>query len=206
VGHSSEVITNPFLYIENAPELLPNFQMRAEFVRTIIRNVDIGAEIGVHKGQFSRFLTNIVQPSQLHLVDPWYLMGKEWTWAQGEKSTIFALTNIIREFEDELVSKKVVLHIGYDLDILPELPDSYFDWVYLDTSHRYDQTLLELAILSKKIKPKGVIIGDDWYSDVTHMHHGVYRAVKEFLSRNSDYEELFSSSENKQWALAKKKF
>jgi hypothetical protein len=203
MDHSPRV-TSPFSNVECASHLLPNLEMRAKFVSEIIKGREIGAEIGVHKGQFSRFLIDTISPQRLHLIDPWYLMGKEWDWAQDQKSTIFALTNIIREFEKELISQQVILHIGYDFDVLPSFPDSYFDWVYLDTSHSYEHTLLELELISNKLKPTGVIVGDDWYPDPSQLHHGVFRAVKDFLSKNQDFKEVYSSPKDKQWALAKK--
>ena len=62
-------------------------------------------------------------------------------------------------------------------------PDDFFDWVYLDTTHEYGHTRDELEILRTKVKPSGVIAGDDWHEDPAHLHHGVCRAVREFCDR-----------------------
>lgn len=178
----------------------PNHLIRANVLRSLIRENGIGAEIGVHKGTFSRSILNTVKPQQLHLIDPWYLMGKEWRWGEGNRSTMDALINILQAFEDELINKTIVLHIGYDLEVLMTFPDDYFDWVYLDSSHQYEQTKKELALLKLKVKKEGVIAGDDWYNDPEHRHHGVYLAIQEFVE-HEPYEIIYADNQNKQWAL-----
>lgn len=50
-------------------------------------------------------------------MDTWYLMGSEWEWAKGNKSTTKALSNIVHWFGKQLASKNVQLCIGYDLEI-----------------------------------------------------------------------------------------
>jgi hypothetical protein len=70
-------------------------------------------------------------------------------------STVRALAGVIRDFESELSCGQVVLNIEYDQDFLAPLPDAYFDWVYLDTTHEYEQTRLELQLLRRKVKPSG---------------------------------------------------
>jgi methyltransferase family protein len=54
------------------------------------------------------------------------------------------------------------------------------DWVYLDSNHQYDNVLCQLYVASKMTKPDGVIMGDDWWPDRKHPHHGVFRAVNQF--------------------------
>jgi hypothetical protein len=53
----------------------------------------------------------------------------------------------------------------------------------LDTSHTYNDTLAQLQLISTIIRPDGVILGDDWFPEVTHQHHGVMRAVNDFVKR-----------------------
>jgi hypothetical protein len=61
------------------------------------------------------------------------------------------------------------------------------DWVYLDHAHDYEGTKRELALLDLKVADSGLILGDDWHIDQSHIHHGVYLAVNEF-PKNSDFE------------------
>jgi hypothetical protein len=177
-----------------------NIQVRGSFLHRMVAKNGMGAEIGVHKGQFTRSILDHTQPMRLHLIDPWYLFGKEWPWAKDNKSTTDALVGVLQSFEEELVNGSVVLHVGYDLEVLAEFTDQYFDWVYLDTSHQYEQTQRELLLLKRKVKADGVITGDDWYADPNHLHHGVFRAVQEFLA-HEPYELIYADDIDKQWAI-----
>jgi hypothetical protein len=168
--------------------------------REILAAGGIGAEIGVHKGGFSRVLLDHARPSRLHLMDAWYLEGEEWTWGAGNRSTIAALVNIIGHYQRELISGQVVLNIGWDLDLLPAFPDGYFDWVYLDTSHQYEQTAKELELLRTKVKATGIISGDDWYASPADPHHGVFKAVNEFIEK-SPYILAYADEHDLQWAI-----
>ncbi len=50
------------------------------------------------------------------------------------------------------------------------------------------------------MKPSGVIAGDDWVGDPDHPHHGVSRAVKEFVSERP-YELVYADEADLQWAI-----
>ena len=174
---------------------------RADFVRATIPTGGIGAEVGVHRGDFAAELLELAGPTRLHLIDLWYLFGREWHWGEGEeRSTIGALKGILDRFEDELVAGRVVLHIGDDLELLPSFPDAYFDWVYLDSVHVYEHAIRELGVLSKKVRPGGVIAGDDWIEDPNHPHHGVFRAVTKFTESGRG-ELVYASTTDLQWAV-----
>lgn len=175
-------------------------RVRMPFVRETLPRGGIAAEIGVHKGFFTRVLLDIAAPARLHLIDPWYLVGREWTWGKGNRSTTEAVAGILRAYENELVRGQVVLNVADDLEILPTFPDGYFDWVYLDTSHRYEQTMKELHALRPKVKATGIIAGDDWRPDPTHMHHGACKAVREFVEQEP-YELVYSNDRDGQWAI-----
>jgi len=160
----------------------------------------VGAEVGVHKGYFTERLLEELRPKRLHLLDPWYLIGLEWNFGRPDRSTINALCAILKRHSNELVSGEVVVHIGWDLDILATFPDATFDWVYLDTTHVFETTLEELKVLQRKVKPDGIIAGDDWRSDPSHPHHGVCRAVRRFLD-DGPYELIYASDDDQQWLI-----
>ena len=174
--------------------------VRARFLAEVIPKGGIGAEIGVYKGHFTRFLLDGAAPEQLHLIDPWYLLGETWEWADGNQSTIDALVGVLRSYAIELIGGRAVLHVGYDLDVLPTFPDHFFDWVYLDSSHEYEHSVRELELLAMKVKAGGVIAGDDWQTDPAHVHHGVCRAVRELIAREP-YDLMYANDTDKQWAI-----
>jgi len=66
-----------------------------------------------------------------------------------------------------------------DLLALP-FPDASFDWIYVDGNHLYEYVRADLERYDPKVKPGGLIAGDDygvrgWWDD------GVTRAVDEFV-------------------------
>jgi hypothetical protein len=170
-------------------------------VRATLPSGGVGAELGVHRGEFAAELLELAQPTRLHLIDLWYLFGREWHWGEGEeRSTIGALKGVLDRFEDDLVSGRVVLHIGDDLELLPSFPDAYFDWVYVDSIHVYEHAIRELGLLSRKVRPGGVIAGDDWIEDTSHPHHGVARAVRKFVGSGRG-ELVYANADDLQWAV-----
>jgi len=177
--------------------------IRRFFVQTYIPKNSIGAELGVHKGFFTRTLLQFAIPKVLHLIDPWYKLSSEWTWSGGKKCTVEGLIGVYRAYKKEVKSGQVVIHVDGDLEVLASFPDHYLDWVYVDSSHEYHHTCQELDVLYRKVKPTGVITGDDWLSDPEHGHHGVCRAVREFVE-SAGYEFAYSSDADKQWAIRRK--
>jgi hypothetical protein len=173
---------------------------RARFLLEVLPKGGIGAEVGVHKGHFTPVLIQVLEPEELHLVDPWYLLGLEWNWGAGDRSTINALTRILKRLDKQLADGSVVLHIGDDLEILPRFGKGYFDWIYIDSSHQYDHTCKELHLAAEVVKPDGIICGDDWRDDPSHVHYGVRKAVVEF-SEASDFRIIYSSASDRQWAM-----
>ena len=160
----------------------------------------VGAELGVFEGLFTRLLVQHLKPSKLHLVDPWFRLSGTWEWAAGNPSTVDAVANLCKTWKPQIERQEIELHIDFDTDVLPRFDDHYFDWVYIDSSHQYEETVKELQILTAKMKPDGVIAGDDWRPDPSHRHHGVCRAVREFVDA-SDYSLILADEPTAQWAL-----
>ncbi len=173
---------------------------RAQLLAQWLPKNGVGAELGVFQGRFSRTLLDASEASLLHLIDPWYLLTPEWHWGAGSRSTVDALVNILMDFKPEIESGRVRVHVADDRATLKELPNHYFDWVYIDSSHQYEHTRDELDLLFYKMKPEGVIAGDDWRPDPEHRHHGAYRAVMERLN-SGDYTLIAADEATTQWAM-----
>jgi hypothetical protein len=92
------------------------------------------------------------------------------------------------------------LVIDMDLAFLKRLEDGALDWAYVDTTHQYEHTKAELDLLQRKVKLGGVIAGDDWQLDPYHRHHGVCRAVREFVAVRP-FELFYTSDSDMQWAI-----
>jgi len=189
------------------PATHQGIKKRILFLEQFLPKNGIGAELGVYKGDFSPFLLKHTNAKKLYLVDPWfYHKGGHWDWGNGNRSTVDALIKILRAFKKEIEDGRIIIQVGWDTQVLTTFPDQYFDWVYVDTSHTYEQTKKELQILTRKVKGNGVIAGDDWWPDPNHRHHGVYKAVREFEA-STNYRIIYPHnpdlSNDQQWAINK---
>jgi SAM-dependent methyltransferase len=167
---------------------LPFGQTHARgFLRRMLPNGSVGAEIGVYMGDFAGRVVRKVQPRELHLIDPWkhedsgrYASALQGGKAQGGQAEMDARYEAVCEiFETEIRSGQVRVHRGYSDVVLETLPDEYFDWIYVDGNHYYEFVKQDLELWFRKIKPGGLIAGDD-YSEPGWWEDGVRRAVDEF--------------------------
>ena len=174
-------------------------RLRRRILPQLIPVGGVGAELGVHKGHLTPGLIEWLRPAHLYVVDPWYLLGPTWDWAAGDRSTVDGLRSVIKRLKPHLESGLAEVVIADDRLFLADLDDAALDWVYVDSSHAYEHTLQELELLVTKVRPGGVIAGDDWQSDPDNRHHGVCKAVREYAAAGRI--ELFhSDDQTKQWA------
>ena len=154
---------------------------------SIIPTEGIGAELGVFQGEFSVELIKITNPKKIYLVDPWWkTIGEHYgAWADKHNNGKPLTTRLAYEQSKERINKINARNIAQfiiedDILFLKSLPDASLDWVYIDSTHKYHHTKLELQELNRVIKPNGIITGHDWEPNPKHIHHGVYKAVNEF--------------------------
>jgi hypothetical protein len=153
----------------------------------MLPNQSVGAEIGVHIGDFSQQILNSVSPKELHLIDPWEHQTAEiyktaWYGGGAKKGQIELderYSSIFDRFEQNINAEQVKVHRGYSTDILKQFPNEYFDWVYIDGNHLYEFVKSDLELAIMKVKSGGYITGDD-YTDGGWWKGGVKKAVDEF--------------------------
>jgi hypothetical protein len=175
---------------------------RARLFTEVIPKNGVGVELGVYKGTLSRYILEANRPQRLHLVDPWWKYEPHWHWAVGDTSSVRSLGALVIALEEHIAAGRVELHIQDSMRALEGFADASLDWAYVDSTHAYEQTKAEIALLKRKVKPGGIIAGDDWREDPTHRHHGVCRAVRESLAEDPSYRLVFQ--EEAQWAMAKR--
>jgi predicted O-methyltransferase YrrM len=54
------------------------------------------------------------------------------------------------------------IHKGFSQKVLPQLDKKEYDLIYIDASHRADDTLVDAYFAHKLLKPGGIIIFDDF--------------------------------------------
>jgi hypothetical protein len=148
----------------------------------------IGAEIGVHRGDFSERLLSVTQPKLLFLIDPWAyetdatyaqsLYGGEAGGDQGHMDDRYAAVR--RRFAAEIEAGQVRVLRDTSDNALRAMDDGALDWVYIDGNHLYEYVKADLELAFRKVRPGGVISGDD-YARGDWWKGGVKRAVDEFV-------------------------
>lgn len=135
-----------------------------------------GAELGVFAGDFSRQISEILRPAALHLVDTFnglVTSGDENGQSMRTISMRDAMQDIIRDLP------RAHVHQADSVKWLRAQPPGCLDWVYIDTSHDYDQTRDELAAAAIAVRHGGIIAGHDF----SFAFPGVQHAVREFCEK-----------------------
>ena len=143
----------------------------------------IGAEIGVAKGGFSASLLKLATPTKLHLIDPWK-QYEPFTKMTTQEQIDRVAEGVLKLFEKEIAAGTVVIHRAMSTEAMAEFPDGYLDWIYVDGDHQYEFAKQDLELAMKKVKPGGVITGDDYdHPKLTARGWGnVKKAVDELTS------------------------
>lgn len=159
----------------------------------------VGVEVGVHKGEFSTFLLNSLQPKKLHLIDPWRYEASEQydqSWyggmADGQSELDERFDSVKKKFQQEIAKGVVVIHRMDSSLALDTFETESLDWVYIDGNHLYDFVLKDLYASFSKVKKGGIISGDD-YQPGGWWDGGVIKAVDEFCDKLSLRKEIIGN-------------
>ncbi|MHB8953576.1 MAG: class I SAM-dependent methyltransferase [Pirellulaceae bacterium] len=152
--------------------MIQKFNSRRAMYEAVFPPRGVGAELGV---QFAGNVADLVascQPKKLYLVDPWEVQDGSYEAAQRIAAE-HRQAKMIRQWDHEWI---------------PTVPDKSLDWVYVDTLHSYDHTILELELLRPKVK--SIIAGHDLVCSARHdaayaddWGAGVMLALMETLSQ-----------------------
>lgn len=152
----------------------------------------IGCELGVFDGQFSEILLASGKFKHLYLVDPF-----DGLIMSGDKNG-----NNIRYINGNelynIVSNKFVNNLSVTIvkdfshSFLNQQQDGGLDFIYIDTSHRYEETKSELEISWQKVKSGGIISGHDYSLE---SFPGVVKALDEFLLKYNISDCIFTEQD-----------
>ena len=156
-------------------------ETRNDLLNTMDKNLVV-CEIGVFKGDFSKIMSDILSPKELHLIDIFNGMmcsgdkdGNDIIWTNLDEEYI----NVKNTFSND---NRVYVHKGLSYDILNSFEDNYFDMIYIDGNHSYDGVKSDLKSSFLKVKNGGLICGHDYISS---KFEGVVRAVDEFCDNHN---------------------
>jgi ubiquinone/menaquinone biosynthesis C-methylase UbiE len=136
------------------------FATRHDYIASLPKG-GICAEVGVLRGNFSAHILQTVRPDRLHLIDrdP-------------------CRHNVRQRFAD---CSAIEYHEGDSAELLVSFPDSYFDWIYIDAGHHYEAVRADADAASRKLKPGGVMIFNDYiiWDHLCAKRYGVVQTVNE---------------------------
>jgi len=165
-----------------------------DFLLKMLPTGSVGAEIGVHKGEFSEQILRSVKPRELHLIDPWkYESSEEYSDAwyggkaqDGQAEMDERYEQVLARFRRHLRSGRVFVHRGSSSGVCDNFSDGSFDWVYIDGNHLYEFVKNDLELYYHKVRSGGYIAGDDYdYKTGGWWESGVKLAVDEFVKNRA---------------------
>ena len=164
-----------------------------QWILDYVPNGGVGAEVGVFRGRFSEVILSTLSPRKMYFIDPWELIGEFfWNWPYFNDGKL--PTKKARRESELRVAKFPNTASVFIEDYFPGCVSrvgDLLDFIYIDASHQYEETLAELRACATLVKPDGLILGDDFVSDRSHDHYGVSQAVNEFIKTTS-YESCLS--------------
>ncbi|MEP1539127.1 MAG: class I SAM-dependent methyltransferase [Paracoccaceae bacterium] len=161
-----------FLHEKVAPKLRPEgltearvFASRHDMMTALVSS-GMGGEVGVQRGDFSRFLLDSIGPEKLHLFD----LSDRWLRAD------------VRD------DPRCELHLGDSANQLARQPNHSFDWLYIDGDHSYKGVHRDALVALQKIKPGGTLIFNDYtiWSPGEAIPYGVIPCVNELVDDGLD--------------------
>ncbi len=141
-------------------------------------------EIGVATGDFSEFLMATLKPILFVAIDFFNLHNERDLFGKPPSEWFGNRTH--REFYERRFSDagcRVELRQGMSYDQLEAFPDDYFDLIYVDAGHQYENVKRDLAASARKLARDGVLVCNDYtmFDHLLMAPYGVVQAVNEMV-------------------------
>ena len=125
-----------------------------------------GAEIGVHRGYYSKVLCQAIPNLELICID-WWRGRTEYLHKQAQEK--------LAPFNTTLIKKT-------SMEALADVPDNSLDFVYIDANHRYAHVLQDIKAWTKKVRIGGIVSGHDYWKFPGSGYKGAKKAVDEYVN------------------------
>src|SRR3990167_8226445 len=177
-------------------------------------NFNVGAEIGVWRGEYSETLCKANPNLHLYSVDSWQLSSYE----PLEQEIALKAP---QEYFDGKYNEAVKRLAPYNCTIvkkdsmpaLSDFADESLDFVYIDANHDFVNFTNDLHYWLKKIRPGGIMSGNDYcyfsYAKFNHVKRVVeayfrcYRMIPYFVVGAFTYDKEFVRDKYRSWFWVK---
>lgn len=137
----------------------------------------IGAEIGVEWGEYSEYLLSTGFFEKFFSIDDWNTEfydtldnhNRPLTLDKENPAYLYTLKRLGKFNESTVIREKSSMAVNL-------FDDNYFDFIYIDSNHTYENVIKDLESWWPKLKDGGMFCGDDYYNG----NHGVDWAGKQY--------------------------
>jgi len=145
--------------------------------------IEVGAEVGVWKGELSRDLLRSFPGLFLHMIDLWETTEDNISMHDKDRAEGImqdAMDAANKNTEDDSWRRNLVK--GLSTDVALVYPNLVFDFIFVDADHFYENVRKDINAWWPKIQEGGVMAGHD-YNGMGDKRKGwgVKRAVDEFF-------------------------
>ena len=156
-------------------------------------------EIGVYKGHSITYLGQLLlnrSDAELYAVDLWddsYIWNDDFSklpnnykkYKQEIKPYLFEIYKAHLKLKG--LDKFIQTIKGFSDKVAVYFTDEYFDFVFIDADHTYDQVKKDILAWLPKVKSGGIIAGHDYGNKGT----GVKRAVDEIFTKTEHFKNVW---------------
>lgn len=136
----------------------------------------VGAEVGVLKGKYSKWLCSKIRGLKLYLIDA-YVSYPEYS----EFRTQEDMDSYEKEARERMAKFDAHFIKKFSMEAVKEIEDNSLDFVFIDANHCFEYVLDDIREWSKKVRPGGIVSGHDYSK---HMF-GVKKAVDKWVKENN---------------------
>ena len=104
------------------------------------------------------------------MIDPWRPLS-HWNKPANVSASRFADVHRHAIDSTAFAASKIVVLRGTTSDVAAQIPDELLDLAYIDGDHTLRGITIDLLTMLRKVRPGGLIVGDDYFEDP--WHHGV---------------------------------
>lgn len=126
--------------------------------------------------------------SKLYCVDPW-MDYDEYPEYKGHQETGWETFN--RNIQKCTDASKFIVKRGFSDDIVPTVPDQFFDLIFVDGNHETEYVYRDGLMSLEKVKIGGYIVFDDYY----HTWPQTVAGIKKFIEKAGSRIEIIADLE-----------
>ena len=124
----------------------------------------VGAEIGVDRGRYSKWICMKNKGVKLFCVDPYiyydrYVERRTKESQSGLNDSYEKAVERLAPFNCEIIKKT-------SMEAVKDFNDNSLDFVYIDGNHTFEYAVNDIAEWSKKVRPGGIVSGHDFVRSV----------------------------------------